>query len=86
MLNKKEYLLCVELHKELKRRITGKIFITINEGTLIVNIIAGKNMHYTRNINDIPRMVEIDNVADEIEYGYRRYINEQYFVKKEVEI
>lgn len=37
---KHEYLICMDLHNRLKEQITGSIFTTIINDTLIVNINA----------------------------------------------
>jgi len=62
----------MELHKILKERIKGGIFVTISNGTLAINIRGGRGVNYTKNINDISTRIE--NIADEIEYDYRKFV------------
>lgn len=81
---KSEYEACVELRNKLKERVNGKIFVKNEDGTLTISINAGKGMIYTRNINDISKRINVEDMADEIEYGYRRFISEKFFIKKEV--
>ena len=74
-----EYLTCVNLHKALKDRIKGKIFTTINEGTLTVNINAVKGFYYTTNINNLAKHVNVEYMANDIMHGYRKFILEKFF-------
>ena len=73
---------CLDLQKVLKERIRGKIFISMDHSSLCININPGKGIHYKRNINDISNKVNIEDIANEIEYGYRRFITDLYFIRK----
>lgn len=78
---REEYLTCLTLHKKLKERIKGRIFITIQENTLIVNINAGRGIkrHY-RFKCDIKEVDEIyvGDTAYRIERDYRKFINNRF--------
>lgn len=47
MLKRKEYMICMEIHKKIKERITGNVFISIdNMDTLHVNIKSFRNIKF----------------------------------------
>lgn len=83
-MEKYDFITCMNLHKKLKERIKGGIFISIVNGQLSININGGREIRYRSYINDLPRGKEqIQAYADSIERDYRSFINEKYFVVKE---
>ena len=50
---KHEYVTCMELHKRLKDKIIGHIFITIENDNLAVHINGGRGVRYDYVIRDI---------------------------------
>lgn len=78
-----EQLLCLDLQKILKERIKGKVFVSKEDNLLTIYIGPGKGINYRRNINDISNRVNIEDMANEIEYDYRRFITDLYFNRKE---
>lgn len=83
-MEKYDFITCMNLHKKLKERIKGGIFISIVNGQLSININGGRGIRYRSYINDLPRGKEqIQTYADSIEKDYRSFINEKYFVVKE---
>lgn len=76
---KNTYLACLDLQKILKERIKGRIFVSIEKDCLSVNINPGKGINYRRNVNDISYRLNIEDVANEIEYDYRNFITDIYF-------
>lgn len=83
-MEKYDFITCMNLHKKLKERIKGGIFISIVNGQLSININGGRGIRYRSYINELPRGKEqIQTYADSIEKDYRSFINEKYFVVKE---
>lgn len=83
-MEKYDFITCMNLHKKLKEKIKGGIFISIVNGQLSININGGRGIRYRSYINDLPRGKEqIQTYADSIEKDYRSFINEKYFVVKE---
>lgn len=78
-MNKKDFFLCMDLHKILKEKIKGRIFISSYMGTLAIHINAGKGIKYYRNINEDLTRYNIERMADHIEYDYRKYIRSIFF-------
>ena len=80
-MEKYDFITCMNLHKKLKERIKGGIFISINNSQLSININGGRGIRYRSYINELPRGKEqIQKYADSIERDYRSFINEKYFI------
>ena len=80
-MEKYDFITCMNLHKKLKERIKGGIFISIDNGQLGININGGRGIRYRSYINELPREKEqIQKFADSIEKDYRSFINEKYFI------
>ena len=80
-MEKYDFITCMNLHKILKNRIKGGIFISIDKGELGININAGRGVKYRSYINELPKGKEqIQTYADSIERDYRSFINEKYFI------
>lgn len=80
-MEKYDFITCMNLHKKLKERIKGGIFISIDNGQLSININGSRGIRYRSYINDLPRGKEqIQTYADSIERDYRSFINEKYFI------
>lgn len=80
-MEKYDFITCMNLHRKLKERIKGGIFISIDNGQLSININGGREIRYRSYINDLPRGKEqIQTYADSIERDYRSFINEKYFI------
>lgn len=77
-----EQLVCLDLQKILTERIKGKIFVSKDYDLLTIHISPGKGINYKRNINNISKM-NVEGLANEIEYDYRKYITDLYFIRKE---
>ena len=78
-MNKRDFLLCMDIHKLLKAHIKGRIFISFYMGTLTIHINAGKGIKYFRNLNEDLTRYNLEKMADFIEYDYRRFIREIFF-------
>ena len=80
-MEKYDFITCMNLHKKLKERIKGGIFISIDNGQLSININGGRGIRYKSYINELPRGKEqIPKYDDSIERDYRSIINEKYFI------
>lgn len=79
-MEKYDFIRCMNLHKKLKERIKGGIFISTDRGKLYVNINAGKGIRYRSNINNIPDKNNIDKYVNAIVDDYKAFINEKYFI------
>lgn len=84
-MEKYDFIRCMNLHKKLKERIKGHIFISIDENrTLSVNIKGPHRLLYKCNIDDTSKSITEERLANEIEADYRSFVKEEFFVKKEV--
>lgn len=82
-MEKYDFIKCMNLHKKLKDRIKGNIFISITENNnMIININGPHRLRYRSNINDIPKDISIDKLANEIECDYKNFITETYFTRR----
>lgn len=80
-MEKYDFIICMNLHKILKNKIKGGIFISITNEQLCININAGRGIHYKSYINNLPNNKnELQRYAKSIEYDYRKFINEKYFI------
>ena len=80
-MEKYDFIICMNLHKILKNRIKGGIFISIDKGELGININAGGGIRYRSYINELPKTREqLQIYANSIEKDYRAFINEKYFI------
>lgn len=80
-MEKYDFIICMNLHKILKNKIKGGIFISIASGQLCININAGRGIRYKSYINNLPNNKnELQRYAESIEYDYRKFINEKYFI------
>lgn len=78
-MEKYDFIKCMNLHKKLKDKIKGNIFISINENNImIININGPHRLRYRSVINDIPKDISIDKLADKIECDYKNFIMETY--------
>lgn len=73
---KREYF---ELHKELKNRIKGKIYIGVKGDVHTVNIRGYRNITFKTTIDKI---VDIVKDADRLEREYHRFILDKFFVRR----
>lgn len=81
-MEKYDFIKCMNLHKKLKDRIKGNIFISIDEhNTMIININGPHRLRYRSNINNIPKDISVDKLVDEIESDYKKFIVEEYFTR-----
>lgn len=71
-----------ELHKLLKERIKGSIYVGINNGEATVIIKAFKNITYRLRISDIRNNGSIREMADEIERRYHGFIMSKFLVRR----
>ena len=71
-----------ELHKLLKERIKGSIYVGINNGEATVIIKAFKNITYRLRIADIRNNGSIREMADEIERRYHGFIMSKFLVRR----
>ena len=79
MLLKSEYF---DLHKKLKQRIKGKIYIGINHDIHTINIRGFKNIVYKMNLDDLENTFNTEDMANEIELKYREFILNRFFIRR----
>ena len=83
MLKDYEWEFCLALHKKLKEKVKGKIFTTVKEDKLIVEVTMGKVEFQMGFDNFAQRLSEgytTDLVVVDVTKAYRAYINNMYFV------
>ena len=81
---RKEYLTCLEVHKRLKEKINGNIFITIKNNAMIVYINPGRGVRYKYvyecvSLEMIGRDLNYDKIARIIFENYKQFIHKKYF-------
>lgn len=82
MLKDYEYEFCMALHKKLKEKIKGKIFTTVKEDKLIVDITMGKVEFQMGFDNFAQRLSEgftTDAVVVDVTKAYKSFLNDLYF-------
>ena len=77
-MEKHEFFKCIELHKRLKEKVKGGVFIGIKNGTMTVSISGFRRVRYTKFYNNLPDWIDYDKVADELYYDYRKFILEKF--------
>lgn len=77
-MEKHEFFKCIELHKRLKEKVKGGVFIGMNNDTMTVSISGFRGIRYTKFYNNIPNWIDYDKVADELYHDYRRFILEKF--------
>ena len=75
------FIISINLHKMLKNKFKGKIFITIQDGTLTVNINSGRGIFFRHTVNNIDTYLDLNKLVDDIEYEYRKFLNDVFFIK-----
>ena len=71
-----------ELHKLLKERIKGSIYVGINKGEATVNITGFKGITYKLRLDDIRNNKSIKDMADEIERRYHGFIMSKFLIRR----
>ena len=82
-MEKHEFFKCIELHKRLKEKVKGGVFIGMNNGTMTVSISGFRGVRYTKFYNNLPDWIDYDKVSDEIAYDYRKFILDKFLNRKE---
>ena len=83
MLKDYEWEFCTALHKKLKEKIKGRIFTTVKEDKLMVEVTMGKVEYKIVFDNFTQRLNEgytTDDVVRSVLSAYRNYIDGLYFV------
>lgn len=79
-MEKYDFIICMNLHKILKNKIKGSVFISIENGQMSININGARGIKYRSYINELPGRNDIEKYADYIEKDYRNFINEKFFI------
>ena len=83
MLKDYEWEFCLALHKKLKEKVKGKIFTTVKEDKLIVEVTMGKvefQMGFDKFAYKISEGYTTDDVVLDVTKAYRSFLNDLYFV------
>lgn len=82
-MEKYDFIKCMNLHKKLKEKIKGNIFISLDKNSnFLININGPKRLMYRCNIEDMSKNASIDQIAEKIEEDYKNYILEKYFIRR----
>lgn len=81
---KKEYLECIEIHKKIKEEVTGNVYITIKDDTLMVYINSFKGVKYRYEYKHISYemiygKLNSDKIVRIIINDYRHFIMNKFF-------
>lgn len=79
-MKKYDFIICMNLHKKLKEKIKGSVFIGIDNGQMSININGARGIKYRSYINELPGRNDIERYAEYIEKDYRNFINEKFFI------
>lgn len=82
MLKDYEWEFCLALHKKLKEKVKGKIFTTVKEDKLIVDVTMGKvqfQMGFDNFAYKLSQGYTTDDVVLDFTQAYRSYIKHLYF-------
>ena len=79
IMNKEDFSTCMKLHRELKAKIRGRIFIEIKDGTLTVYIHDRCGVKFKRTVNITSSKVNIEVMTSKIVNDYRGYIINKFF-------
>ena len=96
-MEKYDFITCMNLHKKLKERIKGGIFISIDNGQLSININGGRGIRYRSYINDLPKGKEqiqkyyeypelLEMLPEEERSKWQRYIDIYIKIKEQEQI
>ena len=65
----------IDLFNILKNKVKGTLFIGYENGTITVNINNARGfIHYKKYINDDRSLSNLERLADDIIYDYRKYL------------
>ena len=79
-MNKYDFHMCMDLRDKLKEKIKGDIFVTKDRDILSINIRATKGISYRRQISEVNRYTNIDNLAEAFELDYRQFLISIFFI------
>lgn len=82
-LKKQDYVTCLELHKRLKEKVLGHVYITIDNEELTVVITGHRRLKYIHVMKDISyemvyKDLNYDKVVNIILNGYRDFILDKF--------
>lgn len=83
MLKDYEWEFCLALHKKIKEKVKGKIFTTVKEDKLLVEVTMGKvefKMGFDNFAHRLSEGCTTDDVVVDVVKAYKTYINDLYFV------
>ena len=76
---KEEYGTCMNLHKELKAKIRGRVFIKIEDDILVVYINDKKGIKFKREVKIATLSLDIKYMANKIVNDYKGFIINKFF-------
>lgn len=76
-----EFLRCMDLRAKIQEKIKGQVFVGIQNKKVTVSINACPTCKFNIEIHDTINTMNIDNIADNIYWQYRQYINKKFFIK-----
>lgn len=83
MLKDYEWEFCLSLHKKLKEKVKGKVYTTVKEDILIVEVTMGKvkfEIGFENFSNRVNEGCTIDSIAMDAVQAYRNYLDDLYFI------
>lgn len=72
----------LNLHKILKERIKGHIFIGLKDDFMEIHVEGIRGLTYKIVLDDIYNENDIEKVADKVEKDYRKFIMKKFFVRR----
>ena len=79
-MDKQQFIKSMNLHKKLKEKIKGCIYIEIKDNSLFINI-KNHGITFKKKINDISNAMDINKYVDSIKFEYWEFVRNEFFIK-----
>ena len=74
MENKNEFFRCIEIRKRLEDRIKGKVFISIVNKVISINVTGFRGLKWSKELDNIDGYMNYDDIVEQLLWEYRQFI------------